>query len=129
MRSRQRLIDTGLWGASVALILSLVVLSLIPQPPIAGSHPSDLILHVAAYAPTTLIFLLAGVWRPGRGVGRFPHATFAFVLGLVVLGTALEAIQALGWAATRQGEVADALANAVGVGTGTAAWSLLRARD
>jgi len=128
MRSSQRLIDTGLWSASAALLLSLVVLSVIPEPPIGGPRPTDLLLHVAAYAPTTLLLLLAGVWRPGRGSGRFPRSALAFILGLILLGSALEAVQALGWAGPRQGEIGDALANAVGVAVGAGWWLLLRAR-
>jgi hypothetical protein len=112
--------------ASAALLALLVLLSLIAQPPIGGPRPLDLFLHVAAYAPTTLMLLLAGVWRPGRGVGRFPRSTLGFLVGLIVLGSALEAVQALGWAGPRQGEPVDALANAIGVGTGGAVWWLLR---
>jgi hypothetical protein len=128
VRSRQRLIDTGLWVASAAVIASVLILSLIPQPPIGGPRPLDLLLHVAAYAPTALLLLLAGVWRAGRGMGQFPRSTFGFIGGLIVFGGALEAVQALGWAGPRQGEAADALANAMGVGSGGAVWWLLRAR-
>lgn len=126
--STERLIDGGLWGLSIILMAAVVALSVVPQPPIGGPRPIDLLLHVAAYAPTTLVVLLAGVWRPGRGTGPFPRLTVGFVAGVLAVGTLLEVVQALGWAGPRQGEVADALANAVGVGLGAGLWALLRAR-
>jgi hypothetical protein len=61
-------------------------------------------------------------------MGQFPRSTFGFIGGLIVFGGALEVVQAFGWAGPRQGEAADALANAMGVGTGGGIWWLLRAR-
>lgn len=124
---KRRFVDALLWVASVALMVALVILSLIPQPPIGGPRPTDLLLHVAAYAPTTFMLLLAAVWRPGRGMGPFPNSAVAVIVALMVLGAALEGAQALGWAGPRQGEVTDVIANVVGVGTGGLGWRLLRA--
>lgn len=126
--SRERLIDGGLWGLAVVLLVGVAALSLLPQPPIGGPGPTDLLLHAAAYAPTTLVLLLAGVWRPGRGEGRFPRMTVTFVVLVLLMGAALEVVQGLGLVGPREGEVADALANAVGVGIGAGPWAVLRSR-
>ncbi len=111
------------------LLASLIVLSLLPKLPIGGPKPIDLALHAAAYGPTTLSLLLAGVWRPGRGEGPFPKLTVAFIAAILVLGVVLELVQAFALAGVREGEIADALANGIGVGAGAAVWSLLRALE
>ncbi len=123
----RRIIDSALWGLSALLLVSLVVLSVLPKLPIGGPKPIDLALHAAAYAPTTLSLLLAGVWRPGRGAGPFPKLTTAFIVGILAIGVILELVQAFALAGVREGEIADALANGIGVGAGAGVWSLLRA--
>ena len=126
--NRTRAIDAALWALSGILLVSVVVLSLIPRLPVGGPGPIDLLLHAAAYAPTTLSLLLAGVWRPGRGEGPFPKLTVTFIAGILALGVIIEVVQAFGLAGVRKGEIADALANGIGVGAGAGVWMLLRAR-
>lgn len=123
-----RAIDAALWALAGVLLVSVVVLSLIPRLPVGGPGPIDLLLHAAAYAPTTLSLLLAGVWRPGRGEGPFPKLTVSFIAGILALGMILELVQAFGLAGVREGEIADALANGIGVGAGAGVWALARAR-
>ncbi|MGH2652952.1 MAG: VanZ family protein [Actinomycetota bacterium] len=127
-RTRGKVIDAALWTLSALLLGTLTTLSLVPSPPVGGPRPVDLILHVAAYAPTTLVLLLAAVWRPGRGPGRFPGMAGWIVAGLVLLGAGIEVVQGLGLTGPRQGEPIDALANALGVAAGFGMWSVLETR-
>lgn len=97
-----------LWRAlGAVLVLALVVVCLIPEPPDpVPMRQSDKLYHVAGYA------LLAG-WS----VQLFaPPALWPRLLALLVLGVALEGVQALlPW---RSADVLDAVANAAGVGLG-----------
>ena len=123
---RRELLDAVLWTLSGILLTSVAVLSLMPKLPVGGPGPIDLLLHAVAYAPTTLSLLLAGVWRPGRGEGPFPKLTVTFIAGILALGVILELVQAFGLAGLREGEIADGIANAVGVGVGAGIWAILR---
>lgn len=97
-----------LWRAlGAVLVLAVVVVCVIPEPPDpVAVRQSDKLYHVLGYA------LLAG-WS----VQLFaPPALWPRLLGLLLLGVALEGVQALlPW---RSAEALDALANAVGVGLG-----------
>jgi hypothetical protein len=81
--------------------------------------------HTIGYACVTIFWLLAGVWRPGRGEGRFPRAMLAIVVGFAILGALVEVIQNQ---VHRTSDPLDWLADLVVVVVALAAWTLLRQR-
>jgi hypothetical protein len=121
--ARTRLIDGALWAGAGAALAGTLVLSLGPAPPeVAGVRFSDKLLHGGAYAVMTVLWLLAAVWRPGRGAGRFPRAPIVLVIGFGVLGVVIELLQL---PLDRTADPMDALADVVGVALGYLAWRLL----
>lgn len=98
----------GVWHAvGWGLVVALVVLCVVPEPPDpVGVRGADKLYHVLGYAG------LAGWWVQ---LYRRPQV-WRWLSGLLVLGVALEGVQALlPW---RSAEALDAVANAVGVGVG-----------
>ena len=90
-------------------VAGVVYLSLMPSPPQIGVEGSDKVGHFLAYA-------LLAFWFSQFYTGR-TRALYA--LGLVAMGVAIEFAQrATGW---RNFEVADMVANALGVAAGWAA--------
>ena len=66
--SHDRLVDLLLWALTFASAGLTLWLSLGPVPPGASAFPTaDKASHGVAYFVTTLLFLFAAVWRPGRG--------------------------------------------------------------
>ena len=90
-----------------ALVLAIVVLSLGPAPPVDLSEDRDKLGHLIAYG--TLMFWWSLLLPSLR-------ARLAAALAFVLMGAALEVLQAM--TDSRSGEVADALANAGGVALG-----------
>ena len=85
------------------------------SPPGTGSFPlADKIGHGAMYLVTFLCFLLAAVWRPGRGDGSFPTKAAPFAIAVVAAGIAIEVLQQLA-TTDRQAEPGDVLAEVIGV--------------
>jgi hypothetical protein len=101
----------GLWiTVGWTLVGAIVVGSLVDVPVVGSELPQgDKLQHVLAYA-------IATAWFAQIAAGSRSLALHG--LGLVLLGLALEGLQAL--APGRHVEVADLLANAVGVGLGLA---------
>ncbi len=73
---------------------------------------ADKVGHAIAYFATTLSFLFAAVWRPGRGEGRYPRVGMWFPMGAVGFGVLAEVLQGL--TPHRSPELNDVLAEAVG---------------
>lgn len=121
-----RPLDVILWTGTAATFVGIVIVSLVPQPA-APPALSDKILHVGAYAVLTGLALLAAVWAPVRGRGRFPDAVPAVLWGALGVGIALEVAQ--GFFGTRTPDVLDVVTNAVGVCLGAAAWRLAPHRE
>jgi VanZ family protein len=116
-------LDTALWAASF-VVLALIVggsLSAQTEPPLGVT---DKLAHFAAYVALTFLFLLAAVWSPLRGLGRFPRSTVLVLLGAIALGAAIELGQGL--VPGRHPDLNDALADTLGTGVGLAAWQSLR---
>ena len=86
------------------LLLGLGILSLIPAPDIGGS---DKIAHFAAYAVLSAWFSLLVEQR---------KSLWLVLFGLIGYGLLLEFLQSL--TSYRHGDVADAIANSLGVMTG-----------
>jgi VanZ family protein len=120
----RRAIDGLLWGLWTLSLASVVVLSLSKEPPIIPAAPWDRVGHILAYFTFTGLLLLAAVWRPGRGAGRWPGRARSVVLVAVTLGASLEGIQGL---VGRDPDMLDLTANLGGAGLGWLAWRAVRA--
>jgi len=99
------------WLALGWLLLSGVAVgSLVPAVPAAAAQVSDKLMHFLAYAALAFVFIGA------YGRNGWPH----FVIGLLLLGAAIELAQGL-LVASRASEWLDMAANAAGVAAGTLA--------
>jgi VanZ family protein len=99
---------------AVGCLFLVGLFSLVDSPPGGTPFPNaDKVEHAFAYFATTLLFLLAGVWRPGRGAGRFAWALPWIVGGAIAVGGLVEIAQA--FTATRQPDVLDWAADSAGV--------------
>jgi VanZ family protein len=98
------------WAAAI------VFLSLIPSPPAAGFEGGDKLAHFFAYAALTYWF----------SQFYFHSTRLLYALGFAAMGVGLEFAQgALGY---RSFELADMIANALGVAAGWAAAGVARLR-
>lgn len=120
-------LDLLLWILTAfSAALTLVFSFGLDPPRVGGFRQADKIWHGLAYFTTTLLFLLAAVWRPGRGAGPFPRAGIVFSLLGSAAGGVVEIAQ--GFTATRDPEVLDWVAEAVGILAALGVVLLLRAR-
>ena len=120
-------LDTLLWvlsafSAGLTLVFSF---GLVP-PGVDGFPLADKVWHGLAYFTTSLLFLLAAVWRPGRGAGLFPHAGIVFALLGSAAGGLVEIAQ--GFTATRDPELLDWIVEVVGISAALGVVLMLRAR-
>jgi VanZ family protein len=116
----------GVWAAALALLAATFVLSLGPAPPgLDAFFASDKVVHAAGYAALTGSWLLAAVWRPGRGDGPFPRAAWLVVMCAVVLGAGIEVGQHF---VDRSADPFDALADAGGALAALWVWTAVRRR-
>ena len=122
-----RLIDVGLWTLSAIEVCTVVIFSVGPHPPLPSFTWADRVAHALAYCVLTVTLLLAAVWRPRRGIGRFPTAAALIVGAVMLLGILLEGAQSL--TEGRSPSLLDAIANAAGVGAAAAGWGVLRRRS
>jgi VanZ family protein len=83
----------------------------------------DKLLHFGAYAATTGTFLLAAVWRPGRGPGGFPRSAPLIVGAAIVLSGLIELAQ--GAFTSRTADAWDAVASILGAAVAWAAWRVV----
>jgi hypothetical protein len=114
-RSRQRALDAALWALTFASAGLTVWLSLGSVPPGASAFPgADKLFHGIAFFVTTLLFLFAAVWRPGRGPGPFAGLVPYVLLAVIAAGLVVEALQGA-LTADRRPELADWLAEVVAV--------------
>nr|MBA2599586.1 VanZ family protein [Actinomycetota bacterium] len=119
--------DPTVWTTSWLLLALVVFLSLVPESPVALSDGVDKIAHGFAYAALTLSFLLAGVWRPGRGRGRYPMGAIWIVVAAVAVGVAIEIVQDI--ESYRSMDAFDAVADALGAAVGASIWAALKIVD
>jgi hypothetical protein len=85
------------------------------SPPGTSSFAlADKLGHGAIYFATFLCFLLAAVWRPGRGDGSFPTKARLFAIGVVAAGIVIEVSQEVA-STRRHAEAGDVLAEVIGV--------------
>jgi VanZ family protein len=120
-------LDIFLWALTAfSAALTLVFSFELSAPGLDGFRHADKMWHVLAYFTTSLLFLLAAVWRPGRGAGPFPHAGIVFALIGSAAGGLVEFAQ--GFTATRDPELLDWLAEIVGILAALGVVVVLRAR-
>jgi VanZ family protein len=101
--------------------------SLVEAPPLADAfHGADKVEHAVAYFFTVLCSLLAAVWRPGRGPGRYPRSWLTIVVGAVVVAIGIELVQ--GMTATRHRDWGDVIAGTTGTLGAFVVWAILRLR-
>jgi hypothetical protein len=125
---REHRLDLVLWSIVALSVASTVVWSFV-EPPGAGlGHGIDKVQHALAYFVTMLPALLAAVWRPGRGPGRFPDARWLIPAGALAFGAMIEILQSVS-TTNRQGDVGDWLAEVVGVGLAVFAHRVVEQRS
>lgn len=124
---RDRALDVALWFTAVLCALLTLWFSFGASPPGAGLFTNaDKVGHAIAYFATTLSFLFAAVWRPGRGKGRLPAAGYWFPVVAVAAGIVIEILQGL--TPSRSAQVGDVLAEVIGAGLALAVHAAVRRR-
>jgi VanZ family protein len=124
-RRRERSIDGLLWILFISSCAATVWFSLIERPPGTDLFSlADKVQHAIACFAMTLTFLLAAVWRPGRGPGRWPSLSVPFCASVVLVGASIEILQSLNPA--RDAELSDVIAEAIGTVTAFAVFVLVR---
>jgi VanZ family protein len=109
-------------------VIATVWFSFGGSPPGADAFPgADKVDHAIAYFATSLSFLLAAVWRPGRGDGPFPTWGRWMPFLAVGAGILIEVIQ--GTTGSREAEVMDVVAEVIGVAAALTIHAWLRRRD
>jgi hypothetical protein len=111
---RDRSIDLTLWvlfGVSVAMTLFW---AFGPDPPKVRilSH-SDKVFHALSFASIYGSYLLAAVWRPGRGTGPFVGTAVPAGAVLLAFGLLIELVQ--GELLSRDADLYDVAAEIVGM--------------
>jgi hypothetical protein len=111
---RDRSIDLILWvlfGVSIAMTLFW---AFGPDPPKVRilSH-ADKVFHALAFASIFGSYLLAAVWRPGRGPGPLVGTAVPAAAALVAFGLVIELVQ--GEFLGRDAELFDVAAEVVGM--------------
>jgi len=120
VRGRLDRVDLVLWAAAFLCAGVTLWLSVAAVPPgTAAFGGADKVEHALAYLVTTLLVLLAAVWRPGRGEGPLARWWWAVLAIMVVAGGVLEIVQSF---VGREAELADWVAEIVAV---SLAWGVL----
>jgi VanZ family protein len=115
-----RVIDVALWTASFGLLVLSFLFSW-GTPPEFGPDVDwvDKLWHFLGYGAFTGTLLLAAVWRPGRGTGRFPQAGLLVAGSVVAVAWLTEGLQA---PFDRDVELLDAVADLAGVTAAFLGW-------
>jgi VanZ family protein len=126
--ARERAVDLMLWLLAASCAATTLWFSFVAVPPGATLFAgADKLGHAIAYFVTTMSFLFAAVWRPGRGEGRLAREGVWFPVAAVAAGAMIEVIQGL--TPARAPEVADVAAEIVGAASAVALQGFVRARS
>ena len=121
------MVEACFWIAAVGSVVATFVYSLGPAPSALHQFPlADKVFHASAYGAITLTWLLAAVWRPGRGGGVAAGDALAVVICAILLGAGIEIAQHF---VHRDAELFDAVADSIGALAGFAVWGLIRVVD
>jgi VanZ family protein len=122
---RRQTHDRWLWLIAWGCVFLDPVVSLLPKPTqVAALTLPDKLLHFFAYMTMTTTFLLAGVWRPGKGNGKWPEAAATITIAAAAYGGLMELLQGL---VGRDAQILDEVANVLGCFAGLMLWlSLVR---
>ena len=102
-----------LWAAAILCGLVTLWWSLVSLPPERHLFNGvDKLQHGLAYFVTSLLLLLAAVWRPGRGDGPFARWGVWIVGVLIAAGAGIEVLQSF---IGRDAELGDWIAEIVAV--------------
>jgi hypothetical protein len=124
-RRASTFVDVLLWCAAFGTVIGTIAYSLGPVPAALNEFPlADKVFHACAYGAITFTWLLAAVWRPGRGDGVIPKDGPAVVICAVLFGLAIEVAQHF---VDRSADVFDGVADAMGALVGLAIWAAIRA--
>jgi VanZ family protein len=115
-------LDTLAWVVAWTLLVVAVVASLTPREG-NGLSFSDKWTHVVGYTALCASFLLAAVWLPRRGPGRFPRSAVAVTVAVAIVGAVIELLQGY---VGRTVDVLDVAANITGCVGGRLLWGALR---
>jgi VanZ family protein len=122
-----RMIDGSLWALTAVCAATTLWFSFVAPPPgVDLFSAADKVGHAIAYFATTLSFLFAAVWRPGKIRGRFPQGWRLFPPAAVAGGAVIEILQ--GMTATRTAQAYDLVAEAIGTTVAVAVHALVRRR-
>ncbi len=124
---QQSWIDPFLWTATGLCATVTLWLSVWSVPPGTSAFGgADKVEHAVAYFVTTMLFLLAAVWRPGRGDGVLAPWKWWVLVGVALAGGALEFVQSQ---VGRKAEFTDWVAELIAVGAAAAVLGWMRARE
>jgi VanZ family protein len=115
-------LDTLVWVVAWTLLVVAVVGSLTPRDG-GGFSFSDKLTHVVGYTALCASFLLAAVWLPRRGPGRWPRGAVGVTVAVGVVAAVIELLQGY---VGRTVDVLDVAANVVGCVGGRLLWGTLR---
>jgi VanZ family protein len=115
---------SALWLLSAGILISVVLLSLGPDPDVT-SGLWQTVGHAVGYGLLTVSLLLAASSSSGRAHRPLRYRAVPIVAATIGLGVLIEVAQHL---MGRDADPLDALANATGVLIALGAWLLLRRR-
>jgi VanZ family protein len=121
------IVDLLLWALTIACASTTLWFSFGAPPPGADLFSwADKAGHGIAYFATTLSFLFAAVWRPGRGDGGVARWGRWFPLAAIIGAILIEVAQ--GMTPNRTPELADLMAAAIGTTIAVGIHVLIRRR-
>ena len=110
----RRLIDLALWLLTTVLAAVTLAFSFGFSPPAGEAFIwADKFGHGLMYFATFFCFLLAAVWRPGRGDGPLPESGLYLAVAFVAAGLVVELLQEV-TTVDRHAQLGDVLSEIIG---------------
>ena len=117
------MVEGALWLALIFL-LAMGVATGLSTTTVRG--PFQPFLHAGGSMLLTVFFLMAAVWRPGRGDGWFPNGGLTVAAVVLMVGVGIEVAQS-SWN-IEVGSLEDIAADAAGIAIGWLGWWWVRRR-